>query len=176
MFQNINSYETVSLWTITGFLPLWPSLYPRIFPLEFSSSAFPSRNGADLKLAFFFMCLSKMDNSVRLFCPVLSAPMNYIINRDHRVHAEWQWPLSGVHSIKGGKISPAQRGVGGARPPPFTLSTITYKVLVYTAAERADVLPLRLHPFMYSVVGALRLFVGKEWMSYSIQYVQKIPF
>jgi hypothetical protein len=36
---------------------------------------------------------------------------------------------------------------GGARPPPLTLITITYKVSVYTPAERADTLPLfHLHP------------------------------
>jgi hypothetical protein len=43
--------------------------------------------------------------------------------------------------------------VGGARPPPFTISTITYKVVMYAPAERADTLPLfLLYPYMYSVV------------------------
>jgi hypothetical protein len=43
--------------------------------------------------------------------------------------------------------------VGGARPSPFTLFTITYKVAVYAPAERADILPLfLLYPYMYSVV------------------------
>jgi hypothetical protein len=51
-----------------------------------------------------------------------------------------------------GKISPAWWGLVGARPPPFTLSTITYKVVVYAPAERADTLTLfLLHPCMYSV-------------------------
>ncbi len=46
--------------------------------------------------------------------------------------------------------------VGDASPPPFTISTITYKVLVYAPAERADTLPLfLLYPYMYSVVGIL---------------------
>jgi hypothetical protein len=41
-------------------------------------------------------------------------------------------------------------GGGGARPPPFT---ITYKVVVYAPAERADTLPVfLLYPYMYSVV------------------------
>ena len=31
---------------------------------------------------------------------------------------------------------------GGAHPPPFTTSTITYKVVVYAPAEWADTLPL----------------------------------
>ncbi len=37
----------------------------------------------------------------------------------------------------------AQPGEGGdARPPPFTISILTYKVVVYAAAERADTLLL----------------------------------
>ena len=49
-------------------------------------------------------------------------------------------------------VEPPLVRVGGARPPPFTLSTITYKVVVYAPAERADTLPLfRLYPYMYSV-------------------------
>jgi hypothetical protein len=37
----------------------------------------------------------------------------------------------------------AQAGEGqGARPPPFTIFTITNKVAVYAPAERADTLPL----------------------------------
>jgi hypothetical protein len=40
-------------------------------------------------------------------------------------------PLSGVHSIMMEKLAQAGED-GGARPPPFTLSTITYKVVVYT--------------------------------------------
>jgi hypothetical protein len=49
-------------------------------------------------------------------------------------------------------VKSAQPGEGGgARPPPFTLSTITCKVVVYAPAERADALPLfLLYPCMYS--------------------------
>jgi hypothetical protein len=36
-----------------------------------------------------------------------------------------------------GKIS--HGGVGGVQDPPFTISTITYKVVVYAPVERADV-------------------------------------
>jgi hypothetical protein len=53
------------------------------------------------------------------------------------------------------KISPVLGGGGGrgARPSPFTLVTITYKVVVYTPAERSDTLPLfHLYTYMYSVV------------------------
>jgi hypothetical protein len=57
-----------------------------------------------------------------------------------RTHTEGQWPLSGVHSIM--TVNSAQPGVGGgARLLPFTLSTITSKVVVYAPAERTDTLP-----------------------------------
>ncbi len=58
----------------------------------------------------------------------------------HRVHTEWQWPLSGVHSIMMEKIVQVGEG-GGARSPPFSISTVTYKVVVYAPAERADTFP-----------------------------------
>ncbi len=70
---------------------------------------------------------------------------------DHRVHTEWQLPLSGVHSIIMEKLSQPGEG-GGCSPPPFTISNITYKVVVYAPAERADILPLfQLYPCMNSV-------------------------
>jgi hypothetical protein len=51
----------------------------------------------------------------------------------------------------------AQLGEGGECTPAlpsFTISTITYKVVVYAQAERADTLPLLLlYSNMYSVVG-----------------------
>jgi hypothetical protein len=47
-------------------------------------------------------------------------------------YAEWQWPLSGVHSIMMVK-SPQSGGDGGACPPPFTLSTITSKEVLAQA-------------------------------------------
>ncbi len=51
------------------------------------------------------------------------------------------------------KSQPRLVRVGGARPPPFARSTITYKVVVFTPAERADTLPLfLLYPYMYSAV------------------------
>jgi hypothetical protein len=52
----------------------------------------------------------------------------------------------------------AQSGKGGgvhsAHPPPFTLVTITYKVVVYATAEWANTFPLfHLYP-LYVVCGA----------------------
>jgi hypothetical protein len=68
---------------------------------------------------------------------------------DHRVHTEWQRPLSGVHSIMMENLPRLVR-VGGARPPSFTIFTIPYKVAVYAPAERADTLPL-FHLYPHSV-------------------------
>ncbi len=45
-------------------------------------------------------------------------------------------------------------GGGGARlpPPPITISTIMYKVVVYAPSQRADTFPLfLLYPYMYSL-------------------------
>jgi hypothetical protein len=54
--------------------------------------------------------------------------------------------------MMGKKLAQASGG-GGERPPPFTISTITYKVVVYAPDERADTLPLfLLYPYRYSVV------------------------
>jgi hypothetical protein len=80
------------------------------------------------------------------------------VRGDHRVHTERQLPISGVHSITMEKSAQAGEGGrgGGSCPthvPPFTLLTITYKVVVYAPAERADALvPISSpYPYMYSV-------------------------
>ncbi len=83
----------------------------------------------------------------------------------HRVHTECQWPLSGVHSIMMEKS--VQPGEGwGVRPSPFIISTITYKVVVYSPDEKPGTLPLfLLYPFTYSVVVPSELdieFPGKK--------------
>ncbi len=44
--------------------------------------------------------------------------------------------------------------VRGACPPPFTLSTITYKVVVYAAAEGADTLPYFYSTSIYVLWGS----------------------
>jgi hypothetical protein len=50
-------------------------------------------------------------------------------------------------------------GGGGARPSPFTISTITYKVVVYAPAERVDTLPLfLLYPYVCSVRAAVMTY------------------
>ncbi len=88
----------------------------------------------------------------------------------HRVNTQRQLPLSGIHSIMMDKL--AQPGVSRgctARPPSFTISTITYvQVLVYAIAERADTLPLFiLYLYMYSVADTLPLFLLYPYM-YSV--------
>jgi hypothetical protein len=62
---------------------------------------------------------------------------------------------TGVHSIMMDKSALSSEG-GVARPLPFTLVTITYKVAMYAPAERADTLTLfHLYNYMYSVVWPL---------------------
>jgi hypothetical protein len=72
-----------------------------------------------------------------------------ISHRVHKVATATFW--STLHHDKKKYV---QAGEGaGALPPPFLVSTITYKVVMYTPAERADSLPLfLLYPYMYSVV------------------------
>jgi hypothetical protein len=60
----------------------------------------------------------------------------------HRVHTDWQWPLSGVHSIMMEKS--AQLGEDwGVHADPLSLYSIYHHVqrVVYAPAERADTLP-----------------------------------
>jgi hypothetical protein len=91
----------------------------------------------------------------------------YIIGYFKVRHTEWQWPTSGVHSIKMEKSAQLVR-VGGARPSPFILVTITYKVAVYAATERADTLPLfHLYPYMYSVVRHKKKISEEEGKSFT---------
>jgi hypothetical protein len=53
---------------------------------------------------------------------------------------------SSVHRVR----TIAQAGEGGvARPPPFTIFTVTYKVAVYDPTKRADTLPVfHLYPYV----------------------------
>ncbi len=78
--------------------------------------------------------------------------------QDHRVHTEWQRPLSGLHSMME-KLAQASEG-GGARPPPFSIFTITCKVAVSALDERADILPL-FHLYLYVLCG--QDSVGCHW-------------
>jgi hypothetical protein len=63
------------------------------------------------------------------------------MSTNERVQINWQWQLFYVHSIMMVKSSQSREG-GGAHPPPFTLSTITIKVVVYAPTERTNTLLL----------------------------------
>jgi hypothetical protein len=62
---------------------------------------------------------------------------------DHRVHTEWQWPLSCVHYIM--VVKSAQPGEGGgvhAHPLSLYLSSRAKLWCMYAPAKKADTLPL----------------------------------
>ncbi len=68
------------------------------------------------------------------------------------------------------KLAQAGEG-GGTRTSCFTISTITYKVVV-ASAEKADTLPLfLLYPYMYSVVStnSARIYIS---LSYKIKHIK----
>jgi hypothetical protein len=70
-------------------------------------------------------------------------------------YTEWHSNGPFLANIVMEKLAQAVEGVGVARPPPLTISTITYKTVVYAPAERADIILLfLLYPYMYSVVAA----------------------
>jgi hypothetical protein len=75
----------------------------------------------------------------------------------------------------------AQPGEGGgctARPPPFPIFTITYKVAVYAPAEWADTHTLfRLYQYMYSVVQPISEISGREarYIHTCIQELRGVP-
>ncbi len=57
-------------------------------------------------------------------------------------------------------------GWGGARPPPFTISTITYKAVVYAPAKRSDT-QLHIPYFYYTFICTLWLFPTQIFSFYS---------
>jgi hypothetical protein len=84
------------------------------------------------------------------------------------IHTEWQWPISGVHVIHFIMMEKsALTGEGGeCTPIPFhSIVTATYKVAVYTPAERTDTLPLfHLYTYMYSVVCTILHNIQYVWI------------
>ncbi len=74
----------------------------------------------------------------------------------HRVHTQSGNGHFQAYIPSWWKNQPSLVSVGGARPSPFTISTMAYKVVVYAPAERADIFPLLLlYPYIYSVMCAL---------------------
>ncbi len=83
--------------------------------------------------------------------------------RDHRVHTEWQWPFSNVHSIMMEKSAQPGAGGGDVRPSPFTIYITTYKVVVYAPAERADPYTL---PYIWTLCSRVNCMpIGLVWIS-----------
>jgi hypothetical protein len=77
--------------------------------------------------------------------------MELCLPTEERV-VDWQWPLYGVHSIT--VVNSAQPGEGGGvRPPRFTLSTITSKVVAYAPPERVRHTPPISSSTLFSSVG-----------------------
>jgi hypothetical protein len=78
------------------------------------------------------------------------------MGKHHKVQTEWQWSLSSLDSFM--VVKSAHGEGGGARPPPFTLSTITSKVVVYALSERACRFRtlFLLYPYMNSSTVLLR--------------------
>ncbi len=61
-------------------------------------------------------------------CAICANPRSWLSGSQSTVHTEWQWPLSGVHSIMLEKLAQAGEG-GGCTPTPFHY--IYHHVAVY---------------------------------------------
>jgi hypothetical protein len=83
------------------------------------------------------------------------------LTRRSTEYTEWQWPLSGIHSIMMENVSQAGM-VGGCTPPPFTISTITHNVVEYAPAERADTPP----PYFYSTLVCTLWAEATVWLMF----------
>jgi hypothetical protein len=105
----------------------------RFFPKFFYLSAHYSL--CRLILTFFCLVL-KSQRLISAFCE-LEKPLPCVNDSEELNMKNFQT----TQYTQSGKISPAWWGEG-ARPPPFTISTITYKVAVYAPVERAGTLPV----------------------------------
>ncbi len=61
-----------------------------------------------------------------------------LLGKHHRVHAEWQWLISGVHSFMMKKSAPAGESGAGCTPTAFHSIYHHVQSAVYAPAERAD--------------------------------------
>ncbi len=90
-----------------------------------------------------YVCVKKA-KMYNFNCTVDANTHKFSKNRFYRrVHTEWQWLLSGVHSIILQKLAQACEG-GGCMPSPFHYSS--HHVKVHVPAEWADTLTL-FHPY-----------------------------
>ncbi len=73
------------------------------------------------------------------------------------------------------KLAQAGQG-GGARQPPFTIFTITYKVAVYAPAERADTLLLfHLYPYLLCAFHWFQRTIVQEYPKLQL-WAEKVTF
>jgi hypothetical protein len=106
-------------------------------------------------------------------CESIHYSSRVVVRPHHRVHTEWQRPLSGVHSIMMEKLSLAGERVG-CTPPPLSLylpSRTKLQCTWYAQAERAVTLPPPISslPPMSSVV---YIITHLAWLMYLARWGQ----
>jgi hypothetical protein len=85
-------------------------------------------------------------------------PVNFslllFLRNDHSVHIEWQWPISGVHSIMMEKSALAGESGGCTSPLPlYLLYHLVQKVAVYALAESWQIHSLYFISTLYVLCG-----------------------
>ncbi len=116
-------------------IPLFPLLFLsliKLFHLFFPSVQYSFLSFLASNLFFLTTWVGAV-GTVNSHCVVVIHVCIYALQYSGKVetteNTEWQWPLSGVHSITREKSTQAGES-GGACPPPSIISTITYKVVV----------------------------------------------
>ncbi len=99
-----------------------------------------------------------MENKIEKKCEPFkkkpaSAAVQTVYTTDERVQIDWQWPLSGVHSME----KSAQPGEGGGcTPSPFSIFTITSKDEMWCNIRSSLEGTLPISPLPFSPVWCLR--------------------
>ncbi len=99
--------------------------------IQFGKSHLESRSYI-LFITFTFCYSAKVSLLPTTCTPLKNSLSYYTPHRVHRVAMTTFWSAR-VKTVQAG-----EGGGEGARPPPFTISTVTYKVVVYAPAEMAD--------------------------------------
>ncbi len=162
VFKYLLQYILVRIRIISALFPFSQHLYEKREGSGAGSWSVPLTNGSGSRrpknLRILRIQIPKTDILKIEYLPLFSKYCIVVFawtfprSFDLRVHAEWRLPISGVHPIMMEKSALACEG-RGCTPIPFTIVTITYKVVVYAPAEWADTLTLfHLCQYMYSVV------------------------
>ncbi len=77
---------------------------------------------------------------------------------------------TGAHSIMMKKFAQPRDG-RGVHAPPFSISTIMYKVVMYTPAERAGTLPLFSTVLLYALCGIMHI-CNYYLLTYTLSYAR----